>query len=214
MTRRLLKAGAVVVALVVLYEIVTFMQVWQAARRDEARPADAILVFGAAQYDGKPSPVLQARLDHATALYRRRLARYIVVTGGRRPGDRFTEATASARYLVRHGVPDEDVLREVSGQNSWDSLAAAAAFLHRRGLEEVLLVSDPFHSARIAGMADELGLHAHTSPTRTSPIGGIEELRHLGRETLAVSVGRIIGYRRLMRVDRAVVRVRDSGGGR
>ena len=212
MTRRLVKAGAAVVALLVLYEVVTFVQVWQAAGRDGARPADAILVFGAAQYDGKPSPVLQARLDHATALYRRRLARYIVVTGGRRPGDRFTEATAAARYLIRQGVPDDAVLREVSGQNSWDSLAAAAAFLHRRGLDEVLLVSDPFHSARIAGMADELNLHAHTSPTRTSPIGGLDELRHLGRETLAVSVGRIIGYRRLMRVDRAVVRVRDAGG--
>ena len=119
-----------------LYLAVTFVQVWRAARRDEAQPAEAIVVFGAAQYDGEPSPVLAARLDHAIELYERGLAPVVVVTGGNQPGDRFTEAAASAKYLLEHGVPDEDVLREVSGTSSWQSLAAVSGSSttgHRRG---------------------------------------------------------------------------------
>jgi len=194
------------VALVVLYFGVTFVQVWLAGRTDHAQKAQAIVVFGAAQYNGRPSAVLRARLDHAADLWRRKLAPTIVVTGGKQPGDRFTEATASAEYLLSKGVPDEAILREVRGRNSWDSLAAAANFLRQRGVSKVLLVSDPFHSLRINGMADELGLDAHVSPTRTSPIHGTVELKQMVKETAAVGVGRLIGYRRLMRVDRAVVR--------
>lgn len=185
-----------VVGLLVLYLGVTFAQVWMASRQDNARRAEAIVVFGTAQYNGEPSPVLRARLDHAIDLYRRKLAPVIVVTGGRLPGDRFTEATASANYLLAHGVPDADVLREVSGQSSWQSLAATAAFLKGRGINRVLLVSDPFHSYRIGAMADELGLEGHASPTQSSPISGIDAAKYMVRETAAVAVGRIIGYRR------------------
>lgn len=109
------------VGLTVVYLAVTFGQVWWASRRDQARPAQAIVVLGAAQYNGRPSPVLRARLDHATDLWRRRLAPVVVVTGGRQPGDKFTEATASADYLIAHGVPDAQILREVSGRTTWDS---------------------------------------------------------------------------------------------
>lgn len=206
-----LRFVAIVVALGVLYVGVTFIQVWLAGRRDEAAPSQAIVVFGAAQYDGRPSQVLRARLDHAADLWKRKLAPSVVVTGGKQPGDRYTEASASARYLTSHGVPDRAILREVRGRNSWDSLAAAANFLRERGITKVLLVSDPFHSARITGMAGELGLEARTSPTRTSPISGSVELKQLVKETAAVAIGRIIGYRRLMRVDRAR-RARPSGG--
>jgi len=181
---------------VIVYLVVTFAQVWQAARRDEARPTQAIVVFGTAQYNGKPSPVLAARLDHAVELYRQKLAPVVVVTGGSQPGDRFTEASASANYLLRQGIPDKAVLREVSGTSSWQSLAAAANFLGDRDIKEVLLVSDPFHSFRIRAMASELGLDAHTSPTRTSPIRGVTEAEYLARETVAVAVGRIVGFRR------------------
>ena len=198
---------AALVALVVVYFGVTFVQVWLAGRADHAERADAIVVFGAAQYNGRPSAVLRARLDHAVELWARELAPTIVVTGGKQPGDEFTEAAAAARYLQSRGVPDSAILREVSGRNSWDSLAAAANFLRQRGIREVLLVSDPFHSLRINGMADELGLDGHASPTRTSPIDGFAELRQMVKETAAVGIGRVIGYRRLMRVDRAVVRV-------
>jgi vancomycin permeability regulator SanA len=183
-------------AAVVLYLGVTFVQVWMAARDDQARPAHAIVVFGTAQYNGVPSPVLAARLDHAIELYEQDLAPVIVVTGGNQPGDQFTEATASANYLIARGVPDEDVLREVSGTTSWQSLAAAANFLDDRSINDVLLVSDPFHSLRIRAMASELGLDGHSSPTKSSPIRGITEARYMVRETVAVAVGRVVGFRR------------------
>ena len=199
-----IKVVAGLLAVVVLYLAVTFFQVWRAARNDQARPADAIVVFGTAQYNGVPSPVLAARLDHAIELYRKGLAPVIVVTGGNQPGDRFTEATASANYLITRGVPDDDVLREVSGTSSWQSLAAAANFLGDRDIKDVVLVSDPFHSLRIRAMADELGLDAHSSPTRTSPIRGVSEARYMVRETVAVAVGRIVGFRRQARIENVV----------
>ncbi len=199
-----LKVAAALLAAVVLYLAVTFFQVWRAARTDQARPAEAIVVFGTAQYNGVPSPVLAARLDHAIELYRKGLAPVIVVTGGNQPGDRFTEATASANYLIQRGVPDEHVLREVSGTSSWQSLAAAANFLDDRDITDVLLVSDPFHSLRIRAMADELGLDAHSSPTRTSPIRGVTEARYMVRETVAVAVGRIVGFRRQASIEDVV----------
>jgi vancomycin permeability regulator SanA len=205
-----IRVVAGLVALVLLYLGVTFVQVLSASRRDQAARVEAIVVFGAAQYNGKPSPVLRARLDHAAALYKRGLAERIVVTGGRRPGDRFTEATASARYLTSKDIADGAVLRIVSGTNSWQSLASAANELKKRGMHDVLLVSDGFHNARIAAMAGELGLHARTSPARASPITGLGKLPYLGRETLAVAAGRVIGYRRVSGIDRTVERVRAS----
>jgi len=194
--RLVVKLATGLVALLLVYLGVTFVQVWMASRRDEARPAQAIVVLGAAQYNGEPSPVLKARLNHAADLWRRNLAPVIVVTGGRQTGDKFTEATASANYLIAKGVPDENILREVSGQSSWQSLAATSTFLHERGINRVLLVSDPFHSYRIRAIATELGLDGHASPTHSSPIGGTEEVRYLLRETAAVALGRVIGFRR------------------
>jgi vancomycin permeability regulator SanA len=198
------KVAVALLAAVVLYLCVTFVQVWRAARHDQARPAEAIVVFGTAQYNGVPSPVLAARLDHAIELYEKDLAPVIVVTGGNQPGDQFTEATASANYLIERGVPDEDVLREVSGTSSWQSLAAAANFLDDRDITDVLLVSDPFHSLRIRAMASELGLDGHSSPTKTSPIRGMTEARYMARETVAVAVGRIVGFRRQASIEDVV----------
>ena len=202
-----IKVTAVAVAALLVYVIVTFVQVWMASRRNEARRgSQAIVVFGAAQYNGRPSAVLRARLDHASDLFKQGYSKTIVVTGGRQPGDRFTEATASADYLHTKGVPDTDILREVSGHSSWQSLASAAAFLRARHITHVILVSDPFHSLRIKAMASELGLHASTSPTRTSPIGGFTEAEYMGRETAAVAVGRIVGFRREAGVKSVVTR--------
>jgi uncharacterized SAM-binding protein YcdF (DUF218 family) len=178
---------------------VTLVQVWLAGRRDEARPAQAIVVLGAAQYDGRPSPVLRARLGHTADLYNRGLAPVVVVTGGRAEGDRFTEAAASASYLHGHGVPESAILRESSGRNSWESLAASARILRARGISKVVLVSDPFHAARVDAIAGELGFDSSTSPTRTSPIHGLSEARHLMTETVQVAVGRVIGFGRMVR---------------
>jgi uncharacterized SAM-binding protein YcdF (DUF218 family) len=192
----------VVLACGVVYLAVTFSQVWLASRKDQARPVQAIVVLGAAQYDGRPSPVLAARLDHVLLLWNRHLAPVVVVTGGKEPGDQYTEATASADYLETRGVPDADILREVSGRDSWQSLSAAARFLEARHIDTVLLVSDPFHDERLLAMSSELGLHGFVSPTRTSPITGIHVLPYMGRETVAVAVGRIIGFRREVTLER------------
>jgi uncharacterized SAM-binding protein YcdF (DUF218 family) len=195
------RALVVAVVLPSLYFAVTFVQVWWTSRHDGAHPSQALIVLGAAQYDGRPSPVLRARLDHAADLYHRRIAPVVVVTGGKAEGDRFTESAASANYLHTKGVPDEAILREATGRTSWQSLSASARFLRQRGIHDVVLVSDPFHAARIGGIASELGLDAATSPTRTSPIKGLSEFRHLVTETAQVGIARVIGFRRLVRVE-------------
>ncbi|MEJ7844893.1 MAG: YdcF family protein [Acidimicrobiales bacterium] len=197
--RRTVQVVAVLVVLAVGYLGVTFVQVWQASGRDRARPAEAIVVLGAAQYDGRPSPVLASRLDHAVALYDDGIAPLIVVTGGRRDGDRFTEAQASAVYLERHGVPGGAIERETTGANSWETLVSAARFLTDQGITDVVLVSDPYHAERIEAIADDLGLDATVSPADTP-----NPLSALVRETGAVAVGRIIGWDRLVRLDERV----------
>lgn len=191
-----MRAVALLLVAVLLFLGVTFVHVWQASRRDGAREGDAIVVFGAAQYNGRPSAVLRARLDHAASLYERGLARVVVVTGGRQAGDSQTEAGASAAYLQEKGVPQSAILWEPYGRNSWQQLASAAGILRQRDLERVVLVTDPFHAERVHEMAEELGLDATVSPTRTSPISGVTELRHLVKETAAVAVGRVVGFRR------------------
>ncbi len=193
-----IRAALAAIAIGVVYLAVTFVQVWGASRRDQARPVQAIVVLGAAQYNGIPSPDLKARLDHAYSLWQRHLSDVIVVTGGKQPGDRFTEATAGANYLASKGVPQAAILREVEGRNSWQSLESTAAFLMARQRFTVLLVSDPFHDKRIALMAGELGLTPYLSPTRTSPLGTGAKVANYVKETGEVAVGRIIGFRHLV----------------
>jgi uncharacterized SAM-binding protein YcdF (DUF218 family) len=186
-----------------LYLSVTFVQVYRASRHDGARPAEAIVVLGAAQYDGRPSPVLRARLEHAHELWRDDLAPLLVVTGGRKEGDRFTEADAGYRYLRAQGVPDDAILREESGTNTWEQIGGSARFLKQRGITDVLLVTDGYHAYRVRAVAEELGLRAAVSPVR-GDISNAGTAKALVRETLAASVGRIIGYGRLVRLDKSV----------
>ena len=197
MIPRLFRVGGVLLLLVLLYVGVTFIQVWRASRHDGARPAQAIIVLGAAQYDGRPSPVLRARLDHVVELYADDIAPLVVVTGGSKQGDRFTEAEASAAYLSDQGVPGGAIERETTGSTSYESLAATARFLRERDVTDVVLVSDPFHAYRIGAISREVGMRAAVSPTPSSAVGGQARWRHLLRETGGVSVGRVIGYRRL-----------------
>jgi vancomycin permeability regulator SanA len=197
MIPRLSRVGGVVLLVALVYVAITFTQVWSASRQSEAVPAEAIVVLGAAQYDGRPSPVLRARLDHVVSLYSDGIAPLVVVTGGSQEGDRFTEAAASASYLSDHGVPGGAIERETTGSTSYESLAATARFLRERDITEVVLVSDPFHAYRIGAISREVGMHAAVSPTPSSAINGPARWRHLLKETGAVSVGRIIGYRRL-----------------
>jgi uncharacterized SAM-binding protein YcdF (DUF218 family) len=178
--------------LVVGYLGITAVQVWRAAAADGTRGAEAILVLGAAQYDGRPSPALQQRLDHAVTLYRNGVAPIVVVTGGYRPGDRFTEATAAASYLHANGVPDAAIRREVHGRNTYEQLAASARFLREERITDVVLVSHPMHARRLELVAREVGLEASVSSAK-----GRVDLRQGARETAAVAVGRLIGFRRL-----------------
>ena len=206
--------GAVVIVAVVLfgYYVVTVYQVWRAARHDGARPSQAIIVLGAAQYNGTPSPVFRARLDHAAVLYKQGIAPMIVVTGGKIAGDEFTEAGAGADYLHTLGIPDDAILRETTSRNSWESLRASARFLKGRGITRVVLVSDPFHSLRIRLIAEEIGFDAVTSPTETSPIHGLAEWRRFFGEGLRVAAGRIFGFGRLDRATReAALAIREVG---
>jgi uncharacterized SAM-binding protein YcdF (DUF218 family) len=182
----------------VAYYGVTFEQVRIQGGREEARAADAIVVLGAAQYDGQLSGVLEARVSHAFELWKRGLAPVIVVTGGKAPGDRVTEAAASADWLLAHGVPDSAIRREVQGRTSWESIAAAARFLKAEGKRRVILVSDPYHALRTRGIAREVGLTPFTSPTRTSPQPNV--LSHQLKEAAGVALARFIGYRRLLRL--------------
>ena len=188
---------AFVLGALMLYYAVNVALVWRAGRSDEAAPVDAIVVLGAAQYDGRPSPQLAARLDHVVSLWDRGLASHVLVTGGNQPGDRFTEASASRQYLVARGVPEASILAEDTSNNTYDSLAAAADVLLARGLARVLLVTDPFHAARVELIAEEVGLAARSSPTPTSVVTGWSSARSHLKEAAGVSLGRIIGFRRL-----------------
>jgi uncharacterized SAM-binding protein YcdF (DUF218 family) len=139
-------------------------------RHDQTRPATAIVVLGAAQYVGRPSPVLRARLDHAVALWRRKMAPTMIVTGGRGTGDTTSEAAVSQRYAIQRGVPASAILLETEGRTTSQSMAGVAALMGTRNRRDVLLVSDPFHMLRLTILARRHGLEPYASPTPTSPI--------------------------------------------
>jgi uncharacterized SAM-binding protein YcdF (DUF218 family) len=164
---RLFIAGGLAVALAAGFATA---RIWQQGATDERRPADAIVVLGAAQYDGRPSPVFEARLEHAVALWKEGVAPHFVVTGGKLPGDRTTEAAVARAYAIAHGVPAEAIFGEDEAHNTLSSLTAVAAQMKQRGLETAVVVSDPTHMLRALRMANDLGLEAWGSPTTTSPI--------------------------------------------
>jgi uncharacterized SAM-binding protein YcdF (DUF218 family) len=198
--RRLAAGTAVLLVLAAAYYAVTLYQVHSTGRGDQARAVDAIVVMGAAQYDGRPSPQLAARLDHAAQLWADGLAKVMVVTGGNQPGDRFTEADASAKYLIDRGVPAGSILKESLGHSSYASLDGVATLLRQHGLFRILLVTDPFHSLRSRLIAQELGLVAYVSPTRTSPVRGQTAFTRELEEAAGIAVGRIIGFKRLLSI--------------
>ncbi len=163
---------------VIWYVIVGLAAAWLIAlgaviawgSRDRAKPSDAIVVLGAAQYWGKPSPVLRARLDHAISLWRRGVAPRVVLTGGVGIGDTTSEAAVSRKYVLSQGVPDSAILLETTGRTTRESLRSVATMLQSGGKRRVVLVSDPFHMLRLDILARRFGLVPYTSPTRTSPI--------------------------------------------
>jgi len=193
---------AVVVGLVVLYFVASFVDVWMTSRRDyEPRIGNddsprAAVVLGAAQYNGEPSPVLRARLDEAAELYEAGEVELVVVTGGGQAADITTEAKTGYDYLrERSGIPDERLRLEVQGASTYQSLAATARFLRNEGVVDVVLVTDRYHAKRSILTAEEVGLRATVSLTPQAA-----SIDRLVEESVAVAIGRVIGFRRLDRV--------------
>ena len=168
--RRLARAALAVACILLGCWLVGLGAVLVRGRIDQARPADAIVVLGAAQYDGRPSPVLKARLDHGIGLFKRGLAPRFIVTGGRGIGDTTTEAAVGRRYAIKHGVPATAILVEDVGRTTDESMDGVAALMREAGVHRAVLVSDGFHMLRLDILARRHGITAWTSPTRTSPI--------------------------------------------
>lgn len=171
--------------------------VWRAAHHDDASEidrADAILVLGAAQYDGEPSPVFAGRLDHAALLYEQGRAERVLVLGAGQPGDRFTEAEAGRVYLIDHGVPADAIITVPRGHTTLESLEAAVPVLRDGGMRSAFLVSDPWHNARVERMAGDLGIDGHASATWQSAAKS-QETRFEGyvRETFGYLYYRVFG---------------------
>ncbi len=164
-----MRLGVAALAIAGLSLAATTFRIWQQGEQDERRPADAIVVLGAAQYDGRPSPVFEARLAHAVELYHDGLAPLFIVTGGRIPGDVTTEAAVARRYAIEHGVPQSAIIGEDQGRNTLTSMRSVAGMLKERDLHSALFVSDPTHMLRVLRMAADLGIAGFGSPTRTSP---------------------------------------------
>jgi uncharacterized SAM-binding protein YcdF (DUF218 family) len=186
---------AVAVALVLLAAFGA-MRVMQVGERDErAHVVDAIVVLGAAQYDGRPSPVLQARLDHAVELYLNGTAPVLLVTGGQAAGDSIAEATVARQYAIRRGVPAGAILSEETGHDTLSSLRNAAVVMRDHGIQRALFVSDRTHMLRVLRIASDLGITAYGSPTRTSPVDLDERARTeaVVRELAALAVYLLLG---------------------
>jgi uncharacterized SAM-binding protein YcdF (DUF218 family) len=182
-------AGLVLLVAAMVYTVALVM-VLVVSQQDQRLPADAIVVLGAAQYNGRPSPVLRARLDHALQLYREGLAPRVVVTGGVGRGDTTSEATVARQYLVTRKVPADVVIEQPQGRSTQASMTAVADWLAAAHLKRVILVSDPFHMFRLRLEARRTDLEAYTSPTESSPISDnpVLELRYLAAEAFKIPV--------------------------
>lgn len=199
--RRVTYVVTSVAASVLLYFAVSLVQVWSTGRSDgfagSKSRVDAAVVLGAAQYDGRPSPQLQARLDHAVRLWQRGAVRLVVVTGGKQEGDRFTEAESGREYLVANGIPSDAIVVEPRGTSTYESLRFVRNESVSLGIVRIAIVSDPYHVLRASLVARELGFEARPSATRTSVTRGSDALARNVREAVGVMIGRVVGFRQL-----------------
>src|SRR5918999_3445834 len=175
--RSLFRVTTLAITLLFAGWVISMILVERAGQRDEARTADAIVVLGAAQYVGRPSPVLRARVDHAVSLWKRGLAPTLILTGGTGVGDTTSEAAVARKYAMSTGVPDHAIVIERHGRTTSESMQAVARIMDDREKSTVILVSDPFHMLRLSILARRHGLEPYTSPTRTSPITSNREER-------------------------------------
>lgn len=179
------------------YYAISLIQVVRAGRADDRDPVDVIVVLGAAQYDGRPSPQLEARLDHVLTLWKNGVAPMVMVTGGKQPDDRFTEAEASRRFLVDRGVPESAIMMENAGRTTYGSLKSATEILRTAGFDDVVLVSDPFHMKRSELIAEGFGVDAGVSATPTSVVTGWSSARRHAQEAAGIALGRLVGFEAL-----------------
>ncbi len=204
MIRKTTRLFALIVVVAAGYVALTVFEVWRVGRFSGASSADAIVVMGAAQYDGRPSPQLAARLDHVVELWELGVAPRVIVTGGNQPGDRFTEASASRDYLVERGVPETVISEESESHSTWEAFANLRSLIEGSALaantRSVVVVTDPFHSLRSRLIAEENGFDAATSATSTSPVDGKSAITKHVKEGVGVAIGRIIGFRWLWKV--------------
>jgi|DewCreStandDraft_2_1066082.scaffolds.fasta_scaffold00187_56 uncharacterized SAM-binding protein YcdF (DUF218 family) len=194
--RRAARALGVLLCLVALGWVALVAAVYLYGRRSELRPADVVVVFGAAQYNGRPSPVFRARLDHAAVLYRRSYAPVVLVTGGFGRGDTISEADAGARYLTRRGVPSQAILRDPVSRHSAASVRAVRRIMQRHGLRSALLVSDPFHMLRLRLLAWQVGVRAYSAPTPSSVVtrNPWREWRFVLKESWIIPPSLLLGW--------------------
>jgi vancomycin permeability regulator SanA len=185
--RIVVKLGSAVLSLALLAAMATAGYVWWFARQDDRRASEAIVVLGAAQFDGRPSSVFTARLVHARDLWRDDVAPRIITVGGNRPGDRFTEAASGKRWLAANGVPARRVVSVPAGSDTLSSVTGVRQEMRRRGWSSAVIVTDPWHALRTRSMARDRGIDAAMSPTRRGP--AVRErsvqIRYIGRETVA-----------------------------
>jgi uncharacterized SAM-binding protein YcdF (DUF218 family) len=187
-------AGAAVLAFVLLVAS-TGLAIWWTARQDSRPASDAIVVLGTAQYNGVPSSIFEARLEHAVALYEDGVAPVIVTVGGKADGDQFSEAEAGQAYLSEQGVPDDALLAVPEGVDTLESMRAVATAFGEHGWTSAVIVTDPWHAMRAERMAEDAGMEAESSPTRQGPAVQTRatQFRYILRETAAYLLYRVTG---------------------
>jgi uncharacterized SAM-binding protein YcdF (DUF218 family) len=194
--RLALRIVSLLLTALVVYFAVCLVQVWLTSRHYDPHTADAIMVMGAAQYNGTPSPDLAARLNEAVKLFDNKDASLIIVTGGKEKGDVYTEAQAGSTYLQAHGVPSSDIL-QAGGNTTYQNVADAAPQLLARHAITVLVTTDPFHEDRSMAISSSFGLTPSPTPTQTSPIKGWSTVPYFLKEAVGVGLGRVIGFNHL-----------------
>ena len=202
--KRAAQVLAVIMCVGSLYVGLTVFEVWRVGHTQSTTQVDAIVVMGAAQYDGVPSPLLKARLMHALDLWKQKVAPRIVLTGGNKPGDRFTEASASAIFLRQQGVPQEDLLQESSSRSTYEALrnvrnliATDSSFA---GIKRIVIVTDPYHELRSRLTAQEMNFEATTSSSSNSPIAGNSAFKKHVKEGVGIALARVIGFGNLWKI--------------
>ena len=197
--RSTVRVACAVVAAMVLYAGVVTWQVRWAGTHDDGASADVIVVLGAAQYDGVPSEMLRSRLEHALTLWRDgKRAPLIAVTGGKKSGDRFTEAATCRRWLTDHGVPRTSIIEEGTGASTWESLHALAPVLREKGIDSAVIVTTDWHVERTVLTLSDMGFTVTGSPAAS--IADSFEWGRWAKEVVGVGIGRLIGFQRLWRI--------------